>query len=105
MSKDMECPYCGSEQEVCHDDGDGYTENRRHEHTCSSCDKTFVFTTAISFHYEPFKADCLNGSQHQLAFRESWPKQYSRMGCKDCDFERIATTEEIDSAIPKEQQP
>ena len=34
---DMACPYCGSEQEVCHDDGAGYAEDETHQHTCSSC--------------------------------------------------------------------
>lgn len=32
---DMQCPYCGADQEVCHDDGAGYSEDTRHEHTCS----------------------------------------------------------------------
>lgn len=92
---DMECPYCGAGQEVCHDDGHGYTEGVRHEHTCSECEKTFVFQTHISFDYEPSKADCLNGADHELQFRKSWPSEYSRMGCKHCDFERRATSDEI----------
>lgn len=44
---DMQCPYCGADQEVCHDDGAGYVEDQRHEHTCSECDKTFVFRMAL----------------------------------------------------------
>ena len=27
---DMQCPYCGADQEVCHDDGAGYSEDERH---------------------------------------------------------------------------
>ena len=101
MSKDMECPYCGADQEVCHDDGYGYEEGVRHEHTCTGCGKTFVFQTYISFDYEPSKADCLNGAEHDLVFRRSWPEKYSRMGCKHCSYARTATTEEIEIANSK----
>ena len=92
---DMQCPYCDAEQEVCHDDGHGYAEDVRHEHECSECEKTFVFTTMINFDYTPAKADCLNGAEHELSFRKSWPSTHSRMGCKHCDYERTATPEEI----------
>ena len=98
---DMQCPYCGADQEVCHDDGQGYAEDVRHEHKCSECEQTFVFKTYISFDYEPSKADCLNGADHELAFRNSWPKERSRMGCKHCDYERMATMEEISAAAQK----
>jgi transposase-like protein len=92
---DMECPYCGADQEVCHDYGHGYSEDVKHEHECSECGKVFVFTTMISFDYTPAKADCLNGAEHELVFRKSWPSEHSRMGCKHCDYERTATPEEI----------
>ena len=94
---DMQCPYCGADQEVCHDDGAGYSEDQRHEQTCSECDKTFVFQTTIVLYYEASKADCLNGADHELEFRKSWPKEYSRIGCKHCDYERRATPEEVDA--------
>ena len=96
----MQCPYCGADQDVCHDDGHGYDEGRRHEHTCSKCEKNFVFETTIVFYYDAKKADCLNGAEHELKFRKSWPKKYSRMGCVHCDFERIATMEELASKEP-----
>jgi hypothetical protein len=97
---DMQCPYCGADQEVCHDDGHGYTEGVKHEHTCSSCDKTFVFETSIVLYYEAFKADCLNGAEHELKFLKSWPAQYSRMGCIHCGYERRATPEELAEGSP-----
>ena len=96
---DMQCPYCNSDQEVCHDDGHGYSEDAHHEHQCSECDKFFVFRTIISFDYLPSKADCLNGKDHKLSFRQSWPQIYSRMGCRDCDFERTATQDEIEIGL------
>ena len=42
---DIECPYCGHEQEVNHDDGYGYKEDELHEQQCCECGKYFVFTT------------------------------------------------------------
>ena len=95
---DMQCPYCNADQTVCHDDGAGYDEGRKHEHTCRACDKTFVFETTISFHYSASKADCLNDAPHELALTKTWPKKYSRMACKHCDFERTATEAEIEAA-------
>ncbi len=89
---DVECPYCGKEQEICHDDGFGYEEGVAHEQECGDCEKTFVFQTSISFYYEGYKADCLNGEPHQW----SEPKMYWRdkdankelwsRRCNDCDL-------------------
>jgi hypothetical protein len=103
---DFKCPYCGADQEVNHDDGAGYDENRLHEQECSDCEKTYVFDTAISFTYTPKKADCLNGAEHRLKFRKSWPHEYSKMCCQDCDYKRQATetelsTNDTQSAIAK----
>lgn len=69
VNRDMQCPYCGEWQEVCHDDGQGYDEDDLHEHECSNCEKNFLFRTSITFHYYPKKADCLNGADH------TWKKQ------------------------------
>lgn len=63
---DLECPYCHAEQEVCHDDGQGYAEDEAHEMECSECGKNFIFRTVISIDHFPAKADCLNGSPHDL---------------------------------------
>ena len=98
MSHDIECPYCGAGQDICHDDGYGYDEDRRHEQQCRSCDKTFVFTTSVSFSYEAEKADCLNGAAHKLEMSSTYPRQYSEMQCKDCDFRRKPTAEEFAAA-------
>ena len=92
---DMECPYCGDEQKVCHDDEHGYDEGVRHEHNCTNCKKTFVFTTVISFDFTPHKADCLNGAPHELKMSVTFPRRYSRMCCRHCDYERNPTDDEF----------
>lgn len=101
---DLECPYCGSEQEVCHDDGAGYAEDERHEQECSDCGKQYVFTTSISYYYEAEKADCLNGGAHVLMMSCTYPREYSDMYCRDCEYRRKPTAEEFVAAgivIPK----
>jgi len=46
--KDVTCPYCGHQFDICHDDGHGYAEDRLHEDTCPQCEKNFVFTSYVS---------------------------------------------------------
>jgi hypothetical protein len=94
----MECPYCEAGQEVNHDDGAGYDENYRHEHECSECGKTFVFTTSISYNYSPEKADCLNGGDHVVVISATYPREYSMMCCRDCDYKRKPRADEFAAA-------
>ena len=86
---DLECPYCGAENDVCHDDGEGYEEDKTHEMECCQCGKNFVFHTSISFHYHPSKADCLNGSPHRFTeWRHLWTDKNGDEKqircCRDC---------------------
>lgn len=87
---DLECPYCGEGNDICHDDGFGYEEDRAHEMECDHCGKSFVFHTSISFYYSPEKADCLNGAPHNFReWRTLWLNEtdgeHQRRGCRDCD--------------------
>jgi hypothetical protein len=91
---DVDCPYCGSEQEICHDDGYGYAENRRHRQKCGSCGNTFVYETCIIIEHEAYKADCLNGGEHKLSPSHTHPIEFSMMHCGECDYIRFPTTEE-----------
>jgi len=83
---DLNCPYCYADIEVCHDDGFGYEEDEAHEMECDECEKNFVFYTSITYYYEPRKADCLNGAEHNLKFSLAYPKKFSKMRCQDCDY-------------------
>ena len=77
---DVKCPYCGTEQEINHDDGYGYAEDGEYEQACISCDQTFKFTIAISFDYDIY---CQDGDHDMESFGEKWPFMYR---CKKCDF-------------------
>jgi len=94
MNNDLECPYCEKGLEVNHDDGFGYEENVNHEMECYYCKKSFVFQTSISFHYEPSKADCLNGIPHEYKLTRTSPNEFSMMRCTMCDDKREMTEEE-----------
>ena len=63
-NQDVNCPYCGYEQDICHDDGYGYEEDGNHSQECAECEKTFGFTTSISYDYEVEQVPCLNGGEH-----------------------------------------
>jgi hypothetical protein len=94
MGKDVQCPYCGHELEINHDDGYGYEEGVIHNQQCGKCDKYFTFTTSIIFSYDVAAADCLNGADHQFNPTTTFPKEYTRMVCSDCGEARPLTEEE-----------
>lgn len=96
---DVQCPYCDADIEINHDDGYGYEEGCLHQQECHKCEKTFTYSTAISFDYEAFKADCLNGEPHQWKPTTTAPKEYTRMRCETCEEERSPTEEEMQQIL------
>lgn len=99
MYHDIECPYCGKGQEINHDDGYGYSEDETFNQECSDCDKTFVFTTSISFSYNAEKAECLNGGEHDYKPQTTYPKRYTRMECQMCGDTRKPTDVEMEEIL------
>lgn len=99
MSKDIECPYCGTWQDINHDDGYGYEEDTAHNQCCENCDKTFVYFTSISFNYDSQKADCLNGSEHEYEPSCTFPRRYTKMVCKHCDDKINPTTKQLEIIV------
>lgn len=99
---DIKCPYCNKDLEINHDDGYGYDENLTHQQQCGFCNKTFTYTTQISFDYDAQKADCLNGdAEHQWKPTVTHPKFLTNMRCSVCDEEREPTPKErIEHGIP-----
>jgi len=81
---DVICPYCGDGHPVEPEDRE---EDIAHQVECD-CGKTFIYYVHITFDYAPYKADCLNGGEH------NWVESYSdhRLKierCKCCNMERI----------------
>lgn len=91
---EISCPYCGKSQDISHDQE--FEDGELFELECDSCEKNFVYTVAISFHYESAEADCLNGSEHTFEWTKTYPIKYSRMRCVDCGLERQPTVPEWD---------
>jgi len=93
---DVECPYCGAGQDICHDDGYGYEEDKTHQQECTQCEKTFTYQTSISFYYSAKKADCLNGALHKFDREHNYSNRHTVAYCRDCGHERYA-------AVPQTQ--
>ena len=103
---DVRCPYCNEPQEIVHDDGYGYEEDKIHEQECGKCEKAFAFTTFISFYYEAHKAECLNGGEHDwepmVIFPRLWP---DARRCAACGLEERGepvSAEERDKILNRE---
>ena len=96
---DINCPYCGEPQDINHDDGRGYSEDGFHEQQCNMCEKNFVFTTSISYHYEAEKADCLNDGEHNYKATTTILIEYTKMRCTMCDEQRTPTEKEMEEIL------
>lgn len=52
--KEAECPWCGQDNEINHDDGYGYGDDL-YEQNCQVCDNTFYYSTCMWFSYSTYK--------------------------------------------------
>ena len=85
---DADCPYCGAEIEINHDDGYGYNEDQVYEQDCGFCLKTFAYTASISVDHSAHKAECLNGGNHNWEPMINYPKRWpDAKRCKNCGKE------------------
>ncbi len=82
---DVKCPYCGLDQEICHDDGYGYQEDETFEQMCGHCEMSFSYTTSILFYYDAAQAPCMNDGNHKWAATFTYPRDYSKWRCEYCD--------------------
>lgn len=98
MKNDTTCPYCGYDVEINHDDGQGYEEGTLHRQDCKNCEMTFTFETTISFSYESYTADCLNGGEHDYRKTNTHPVKFARLRCRNCDHEKALPANEHDTA-------
>lgn len=98
MANDVECPFCGADQEIIHDDGYGYSEDDMHQQQCSACRKTFGYRTSISFYYEAHVLPCLNGAPHNFSPTFTVPIEHTKMEC-ECGERRRPTPAELQQVI------
>ena len=96
---DLQCPYCNTGLDVCHDDGFGYEESTKHKMDCHNCNQSFVFQTEISFYYEPTRADCLNDGKHIWEPTHTYPTEFTKMECSCCGERRKCTESEMQTII------
>lgn len=88
-TNDVECPYCGADNEICHDDGQGYDEGVLHHQECDACGKTFAYETSISFSYEVFAAPCIDGdAEHEWEETGTIPRCFRKLRCSTCGEEK-----------------
>ena len=87
--KDITCPYCDSEFNLAHDDGEYYDESNREEWECPGCGKISMITSWCLWNHEAEKADCLNGGEHILKKIIGFPEEYFEniRRCSICDKE------------------
>ena len=88
MDNDVNCPYCGHGQDICNDDGFGCEPDVRYEEECAACGKTFQFFPSYTVYYNAYKADCLNGGDHDysgVSYR--MPMAPDMRVCSTCDHE------------------
>ena len=89
MSYDVECPYCGKEQEINHDDGYGYDEGTLHRQECADCGKSFAYETTIDVSHEAFAAPCIDGdAEHDWEETGTIPRCYRKLRCSVCGEEK-----------------
>ena len=101
---DLECPYCGAENE--HDYDLGFNEDKTYKMECCSCEKIFIYTigTIVTFH--SYVAPCLNNVEpHKWedvcrtpAYRGELPNLTKKIRCSVCCCE-----EEVPEPNPEEK--
>ena len=94
---DLNCPYCGIEIDIRHDDGFGYEENELHEYECPECEKNFIFEAVLSWDFFPLKADCLNDGNHIYQPTKTYPIEFTRLRCTICGHEKPLEKEGVQS--------
>jgi len=94
MYDDIECPYCGKGFDIDTCDGFGCTEDEVYEQECPHCEKNFIFTVSWSPFYTAEKADCLNGAPHTYKPSHTYPVDFVKMVCSQCDDHRDPTPAE-----------
>ncbi len=92
---ELTCPYCGCIHDTAEVLAMETPAGQSTEFTCASCKKRFMFIVEYVPSFDAWKADCLNGSEHEL---DTIPghKEYSIPDveyCGMCNYRRFLTPE------------
>lgn len=84
--KDIECPYCGHEQE---EPDDCYEPNTNYEVECNKCEKVFHARCEYTRYWDTSPTPCLNDGKHDWKPLRGigMPDEYyaERRRCSYCD--------------------
>jgi len=101
VSRDVTCPYCGVEFDICNDGGFGVDEGVLHHQECPECDKVFTFTTTIILSYQSYPAPCLNDeSDHEWKIQDCYPSWMAKEECSHCGETRKPSDEVLEARYP-----
>jgi len=101
MSRDVTCPYCGCEFDICNDEGFGTCEGVLHQQECIECEKVFTFTTTSIMSYQAYAAPCLNEeSDHEWKIQDCWPGWMAKEECPHCGETRQPSEEVLEARYP-----
>ena len=95
-ANDVKCPYCGADNEICHDDGYGYDECELHRQECDDCGKTYVYETSVFVYHKAFAAPCIDGdAEHDWKETLTFPRFLRKLRCSVCgEYKEIEGIEE-----------
>lgn len=95
MYKDIECPYCEHEFDICNDDGYGCDPSKLYEEECPECEKKFYFRSEVRLEYEA-QPSCRETGECQFCTNYSWDEikkqQHKFEQCEMCGQKRELET-------------
>jgi len=85
----LHCPYC--DEDLGSSVDDYHESDTYYEHECLKCGKNFTFTISYDPYFSSYKADCLNGEEHDFKEIIGVPKEYfkNRRRCSMCSKEIV----------------
>lgn len=92
---EIECPYCGAEDDDCISDL-WEIEGDDNEHECGSCEKTIIINAEVTVNYTANKVDCdddshIYGDWGRYDYLGSNKSLWFRY-CDNCDHREIVET-------------
>jgi len=100
---DLNCPYCGGGNKVDCPAGREIEKGGFHQIECDFCDKRFIYHKSISYSYEAYAADCLNGDEHNYREVGVYPNINPRVACSICESTKPLSEERRQEILKEEE--